>query len=71
MKFKSTAECWKIAKLPNFLIETANKLKLEIRIIYIDKGWIKEKVYYEIEGDEEKINKFKLTLIQTTNQYNN
>ena len=70
MKIKSWVEGLKFAKVANFLIELANSSNVDIKVTYVDKGWIREKVYYELDGSEENINSFKRKLTNTVYNYN-
>ena len=70
MKIKSYIEGLKLANLTKFLMSSAWEIGLEITILERDKGFIRETIYFELEGTEEKLKIFNKVLKSMVAEYN-
>ena len=70
MKVKSWMAGLKIHNIPRFLKSVAWDLGLEIKIIERDKGFIRETVYFELEGKSEDLDNFNLIVKRKVNECN-
>ena len=58
MKWKSYISGLKWTGLKPLLFEISCKTKVNFKIIDRDRGFLRETIYFEIEGSEENIRKF-------------
>lgn len=65
---RSWIEAPKFANVPTFLKNLAWQLGLDIEI-EVDKGWLRETVRFKVEGEEDKLRKFKVVLDESLQEY--
>ena len=68
-RFSSVCEAPRWANVPSFLRDQAWNLGLKIEV-EVDKGWIRERVRFRIEGEPEKVNEFLSRFKEAGEQYN-
>jgi len=70
MIYKSYISGLKWWGLKKALFQAANYFDLIIRFTDIDKGWIRETIFFEVEGDKENIEQFEKALQKEIDEFN-
>jgi len=69
-KIRSCIQGLKCANFEKLLFELAVRNNLEFKVTDRDKGWLRETIYFEVNGKESGLRKFKTQLENVIMKYN-
>jgi hypothetical protein len=70
MIWKSYVSGPKSACFDEFLFDVCTEYNLDFTILHRDKGWFREKIFFQVEGSEENILKLKKIIVYAIKNHN-